>query len=58
MTNNLEREEYRSEKGVAAWHVKDGAWHVAVPDKSRGGGFYWTGTDYPTREAAVKAIEG
>ena len=52
----MNREEYRSEKGVAAWWQKDGAWHIALPESGREG-FFWTDTEYPDRDSAVAAID-
>jgi len=68
-----DRTEYRSEKGIAAWWQKDGAWHTALPyepteadrkqfsasypDGDNGPFFRWTANEYPTREAAIAAIE-
>ena len=53
------REDYKSEKGIAAWWQKDGAWHIALPGIDCFGkpGFLWTADQYATREAAIAAIE-
>ena len=60
----LDRSDYRSPKGLASWWSKDGAWHIALPAIDpdpvtglRNGGFLWTGYPYPTRDAAIAAIE-
>ena len=59
----LDRSDYTSEKGVAGWWAKDGAWHIALPcpdpDPATGlrtGGFRWTGAQFSTREAAIEAL--
>lgn len=70
----MNREDYISEKGIAEWWQKDGAWHIALPYEpteqdrklfpasypadSNGPFFRWTGTQYLTREDAIAAIEG
>lgn len=36
--------------------TKDGLWHVARPDPSRGQDYYWTDETYRTREEAVKSL--
>ena len=56
--NTSDREDYRSENGLAAFWQKDGAWHIALPDQFKNGELYWTGVPYPSKEAAIKAIEG
>jgi hypothetical protein len=61
---NVPRDDYKSERGIAAWWPKDGAWHIALPcadpDPTTGlrtGGFRWTAKGYSTRESAINAIE-
>lgn len=62
-TKAIDRTEYRSAKGIAAWWAKDGAWHIALPcpeivDGLRTGGFRWTAAQFNDRDAAIAAIEG
>ena len=45
-----------TETAHAVFWEKDGRWHVARPDKSRGESFYWTDETYQTREAAVAGL--
>jgi hypothetical protein len=53
---NMEnRIDYRSERGVASWWAKDGAWHVALPEPGRDG-FFWTAQQFKSREDAINAI--
>jgi hypothetical protein len=64
MTTELQnRENYRSEHGLALWWTKDGAWHIARPcpdpDPESGlktGGFRYAEGSYATREEAISAI--
>jgi len=53
------REDYKSEKGIAAWWPKDGGWHIALPAVNRFGqmDMLWTYDQYPSRESAIAAIE-
>jgi len=51
----MDRTEYRSNEGVAAWWAKDGAWHIALPEQGRNG-FFWTAEQFTSKEAAIKAI--
>jgi len=68
-----DRDEYRSENGVAAWWQKDGAWHVALPftpteqDRKQfsesypegddGPFFRWTADQFRTKGDAIEYIE-
>ena len=58
------RSDYKSDKGIAAWWQKDGAWHIALPcadpnpEGYATGGFRWTETSYDTRSQAIAAING
>jgi len=63
-TESLDRSEYRTAQGVAAWWPKDGLWHVALPcadpnpeNGLRTGGFKWSDLEFDTRNEAVTAIE-
>ena len=51
----MDRSEYRSDTGIAAWWQKDGAWHIAIPEPGRDG-FYWTPQQFGTREQAIEAL--
>lgn len=50
------REDYQSTFGLASWWEKDGAWHIAIPEKGMEG-FFWTADAYDTREQAIAALE-
>lgn len=56
------REDFRSNRGIARWWSKDGAWHVSLPcaefvDGLKTGGFRYIAADYRTREEAIEAIK-
>ena len=53
------RSDYQSEKGIASWWEKDGAWHIAFPGVDCLGNktFLWTADMFDDRESAIKAIE-
>lgn len=62
MKTELNRDEYKSEMGLARRWSKDGLWHVARPSPQivnglRTGGYLYTDEEYKTREQAVAAIE-
>ncbi len=46
------REDYNCANGIAAWWIKDGAWHIAVEPK-----LIWSDVGYDTREEAIAALE-
>ena len=52
----LDSRDVITEGAHAVFWEKDGCWHVARPDKSRGDSFYWTDETYQTRAAAVAAL--
>lgn len=59
----MNRKEYRTDKGIANWWQKDGAWHIALPcpdpDMETGlktGGYRYTADSYNTREEAIQTI--
>jgi hypothetical protein len=55
-----DRSEYRDENGIAAWWVKDGAWHVARPVQDghiNPGNLLWTAEAFDTREQAITALK-
>ncbi len=51
-----DRTDYKSDKGVAAWWSKDGAWHIAIQESGRDG-FFWGAEQFATKEDAIKALE-
>ncbi len=57
----MNRDDYRTENGIASWWQKDGAWHIGLPcpdplDGLKTGGYRWTGDQYNSREEAIDAI--
>ena len=55
-SRELDRRDIITPEAHVVWWNKDGAWHVARPDPSRGPDMYWTDEVYSTREAAERAL--
>lgn len=52
----LDRRDIITSDAHAVFWTKDGLWHVARPDATRGSDMYWTNETYKTREAALTAL--
>ena len=52
----LDKRDIITPEAHAVFWTKDGAWHVARPDPSRGQGMFWTYEAYSTREEAAEAL--
>ena len=57
--SKIDRTDYHTPNGMAGWWCKDGAWHIATPEKSTVTGrmeLLWQPGLYNSRESAIAAL--